>query len=196
MSNDTFKSNISRWLELQKSGKTKDAKRFYYDELFDDVLQRFNEKETGNVKEHVDVLFSILGYSPEPVVMAANLFHPEKHIIFQDLQVSQNVENSQIIRKYLQGTVFVTLYNESFGCIYDTLKEQLTLYPGHCTINITGGKKSMAASAGIFARDFSCNLIYIDYNEYDPESRRPLPGSEYLNLVYDPKRDMPELFHL
>ena len=64
MSNDTFKSNIGRWLELQKSGKTKDAKRFYYDELFDDVLQRFNEKETGNIKEHVDVLFSILGYSP------------------------------------------------------------------------------------------------------------------------------------
>lgn len=196
MSNDIFKSNIGQWLELQKSGKIKDAKRFYYDELFDDVLQHFNEKETDNVKEHVDVLFSILGYSPEPVVMAANLFRPKVHIIFQDQQVSQNVENIQIVKKYLQGTDFVTLHNESFACIYDTFKEQLTLHPGYCTINITGGKKSMVASAGIFARDFSCNLIYIDYNEYDPESRRPLPGSEYLNLVYDPKRDMPELFHL
>lgn len=195
MSNDTFKSNIDRWLELQKSGKAKDAKKFYYDKLFDNVLHRFNEKESDNIKEQVDVLFSILGYSPEPVVMAANLFRPKKHIIFQDQQVSQNVENAQIITKYLQGTIFVTLHDESFAFIYDTLKEQLTLHPGHCTINITGGKKSMAASAGIFARDFSCNLIYIDYYDYDPGSRRPLPGSEYLNLVYDPKRDMPELFH-
>lgn len=194
MSNDTFKGNVSQWLELQKSGKIKEAKRFYYDELFDNVLQRFNEKEADKIKEPVDVLFSILGYSPEPIVLAANLFHPKKHIIFQDQQVSQNVENTQIISKYLQGTVVVTLRDETFGCIYDTLKEQFVLHSGHCTINITGGKKSMAASAGIFARDFSCNLIYIDYNDYDPESRRPLPGSEYLNLVYNPKRDMPELF--
>lgn len=196
MSNDTFKGNVSQWLELQKSGKIKEAKRFYYDELFDNVLQRFNDKEADKIKEPVDVLFSILGYSPEPIVLAANLFHPKKHIIFQDQQVSQNVENTQIISKYLQGTVVVTLHNESFACIYDTLKEQLALHPGHCTINITGGKKSMAASAGIFARDFSCNLIYIDYDDYDPGSRRPMPGSEYLNIVYDPKRDMPELFHL
>ena len=72
----------------------------------------------------------------------------------------------------------------------------MTLNPGrNCTINVTGGKKSMAACAGIFARDFNCNLIYIDYDQYDPDTRRPMPGSERMNLVYSPLRDMPELFH-
>jgi hypothetical protein len=112
------------------------------------------------------------------------------------MQVSQNVENAKVISKYLPGTVTVTLQDESFACIYDTLKEQLTLHPGRgYAINITGGKKSMAASAGVFARDFNCSLIYIDYDSYDPDTRRPLPGSEKLSIVYSPKRDIPDLFH-
>ena len=84
----------------------------------------------------------------------------------------------------------------AFGTIYDTLKEQMVFNEGRSyAINITGGKKSMVASAGIFARDFSASILYVDYNDYDPNLRRPIPGSEYMNLVYTPTRDLPELFH-
>lgn len=196
MENNRFKENVYQWLGMQKEGRTREAKQFYYDSLFDDVLQQFSKKEDGKMESQTDLLFSVLGYSPEPIVIAAKFLNPKHHIIIQDLQVSNNEENAKVISKYLPGAVKVTLNDETFACIYDTLKEQMTLNPGrNCTINVTGGKKSMAACAGIFARDFNCNLIYIDYDQYDPDTRRPMPGSERMNLVYSPLRDMPELFH-
>ncbi len=196
MENNRFKENVYQWLGMQKEGRIREAKLFYYDTLFDDVLQQFSKKEDGKMGCQTDLLFSVLGYSPEPIVIAAKFLNPKHHIIIQDLQVSNNEENAKVISKYLPGAVKVTLNDETFACIYDTLKEQMTLNPGrNCTINVTGGKKSMAACAGIFARDFNCNLIYIDYDQYDPDTRRPMPGSERMNLVYSPLRDMPELFH-
>lgn len=196
MESQDFKECVAEWLKLQKAGEAKEAKEYYYANLFDNVIKQFNAREKGSMDEPVDVLFSILGFSPEPIVLGAKLLQPKTHIIIQDMQVSQNVENAKVISKYLPGTVTVTLQDESFSCIYDTLKEQLTLHPGRgYAINITGGKKSMAASAGVFARDFNCSLIYIDYDSYDPDTRRPLPGSEKLSIVYSPKRDIPDLFH-
>lgn len=196
MDNELFSDNVRQWLELQKSGEAQEAKDYYYEHLFEGVLERFAEREGGKIAEPTDVLFSVLGYSPEPIVIAAKLLQPKHHIIIQDQQVSNYLENGNVIGKYLPGTETVTLHEETFACIYDTLKEQMALHPGRSyTINITGGKKSMAASAGVFARDFNCNLIYIDYDSYDPGTRRPMPGSERMNLVYSPKRDMPELLH-
>ena len=189
--------DIRRWLDLSKSGKAKEAKDFYYENLFETVIERFEKNNQQVISgSSVDVLISILGFSPEPIVLGAKLLKPKTHIIIHDAGVSLNEENNRIVSKYLENYKFVELNDETFACLYDTLKEQLSITPAqHCAINITGGKKSMSASAGIFARDFFCDLIYVDYNKYDPSTRRPEPGSEFLNLVYSPQRDLPELFH-
>ena len=189
--------DIRRWLDLSKSGKAKEAKDFYYENLFETVIERFEKNNQHVISgSSVDVLISILGFSPEPIVLGAKLLKPKIHIIIHDAGVSLNEENNRIVSKYLENYKFVELNDETFACLYDTLKEQLSITPAqHCAINITGGKKSMSASAGIFARDFFCDLIYVDYNKYDPSTRRPQPGSEFLNLVYSPQRDLPELFH-
>ena len=189
--------DIRRWLDLSKSGKAKEAKDFYYENLFETVIERFEKNNQHVISgSSVDVLISILGFSPEPIVLGAKLLKPKTHIISHDAGVSLNEENNRIVSKYLENYKFVELNDETFACLYDTLKEQLSITPAqHCAINITGGKKSMSASAGIFARDFFCDLIYVDYNKYDPSTRRPEPGSEFLNLVYSPQRDLPELFH-
>ena len=189
--------DIRRWLDLSKSGKAKEAKDFYYENLFETVIERFEKNNQHVISgSSVDVLISILGFSPEPIVLGAKLLKPKTHIIIHDAGVSLNEENNRIVSKYLENYKFVELNDETFACLYDTLKEQLSITPAqHCAINITGGKKSMSASAGIFARDFFCDLIYVDYNKYDPSTRRPEQGSEFLNLVYSPQRDLPELFH-
>ena len=189
--------DIRRWLDLSKSGKAKEAKDFYYENLFETVIASFEKNNQHVISgSSVDVLISILGFSPEPIVLGAKLLKPKIHIIIHDAGVSLNEENNRIVSKYLENYKFVELNDETFACLYDTLKEQLSITPAqHCAINITGGKKSMSASAGIFARDFFCDLIYVDYNKYDPSTRRPEPGSEFLNLVYSPQRDLPELFH-
>lgn len=192
-----FNSDIRQWLELSKAGKAEEARKFYYAQLFQTVIERFQENNKGVITGvPVDLLISILGFSPEPVVLGAKLLNPQVHIIINDAGVSQNEDNARVIGQYLNNVLRVEPQNETFGCIYDTLKELLAIHPAkHCAINITGGKKSMSASAGIFARDFNCDLIYIDYKKYDTDTRRPEPGSEFLNLVYSPMRDFPELFH-
>ena len=189
--------DIRRWLDLSKSGKAKEAKDFYYENLFETVIERFEKNNQHVISgSSVDVLISILGFSPEPIVLGAKLLKPKTHIIIHDAGVSLNEENNRIVSKYLENYKFVELNDETFACLYDTLKEQLSITAAqYCAINITGGKKSMSASAGIFARDFFCDLIYVDYNKYDPSTRRPEPGSEFLNLVYSPQRNLPELFH-
>lgn len=197
MEERNFELNIRQWLDLSKSGRTKEAKDFYYENLFDTVIEHFEANNSQvTLGDPVDVLISLLGFSPEPIVLGAKLLKPKIHIIIYDAGVSLNEENNMIIGKYLKGSQLVEMRDETFACLYDTLKEQVAINPAqHCAINITGGKKSMSASAGIFARDFFCDLIYVDYKKYDPSTRRPEPGSEILNLVYSPLRDLPELFH-
>lgn len=156
MEERNFELDIRQWLDLSKGGKAKEAKDFYYENLFDTVIERFEKNNQQVISgSSVDVLISILGFSPEPIVLGAKLLKPKTHIIIHDAGVSLNEENNRIIGKYLTDYHFVELQDETFSCLYDTLKEQLSIHTAqHCVINITGGKKSMSASAGIFARDF------------------------------------------
>ena len=52
----------------------------------------------------------------------------------------------------------------------------------------------MVAAASIFGKDYGCKIVYVDFAEYLKELRKPLPGSEIMNIVYDPLVNQPELF--
>ena len=181
---------------MNQTGRFVEARQYYFDELFDEVIENFENNLVWPI-ESVDVLLSILGFTPEPIILAARALKPKKHIILHDKGVAFNEDNIRFLPKFLpNGYEKIELKDESFGTIYDTLKEQMAFNAGRSyAINITGGKKSMVASAGIFARDFNSSVIYVDYNDYDPNLRRPTPGSEYMNIVYTPTRDLPEIFH-
>ena len=58
------------------------------------------------------------------------------------------------------------------------------------SLDVTGGKKSMVASASIFGRDYNFNVLYVDFDKYDPNLRRPVPGCERLNVVYSPIKNL------
>ena len=89
----------------------------------------------------------------------------------------------------------IYLPDETFATIYKALKEQLVLNPSsQITLDITGGKKSMVASAAIFGKDYGCKIVYVDFAEYIKNLRKPMPGSEILNIVYNPLQDQPEIF--
>lgn len=199
-----FDENVAEWLQLRKTGRTKEARDYYCDHLFEQVIERFIYKERANIEIETDdaVLISLLGYSPEPIILAERLLTPKCHVILHDKNLRDNRDNARFLNNpkfRYENRSIIEIPEETFGCIYETLKEQIAINPArNYIINITGGKKSMAASTGIFGRDFGCNVIYIDYdnNSYDPDIRVPLPGHELLNVVYSPLRDLPELFHL
>lgn len=194
---NNFDEDVKKWMLLSNEGKFDEAKSFYFETLFSSVLSGFEEKY-NRVVGKTDVLFSILGFTPEPILLTQSALKPKVHIIFYS---DKGEEKDSEINKYLEkySTVdfqLIELASESFDVIYETLKEQMLMHPATSySIDITGGKKSMVASAAIFGRDYNFNVLYVDFDKYDPNLRRPVPGSERLNVVYSPVKNLPEIFH-
>lgn len=196
---NNFQAHVNEWKEMNQTGRFAEARQYYFDQLFAEVIVNFENRVANDwpLERPIDVLFSVLGFTPEPIILAARALKPRKHIIFHDKEVAFNEDNIRFLPKFLpDGFERVELPDESFSSIYDIMKQQMAFNAGrNYTINITGGKKSMVASSSIFARDFNSSVIYVDYDKYDPNLRRPLPGTERINLVYTPTRDLPEIFH-
>lgn len=188
--------NVNEWLKLSESGQVAAAEDFYYSTLFRDVIDEFCERHKSPLVK-CNVLFSILGYSPEPIILTQRALNPEVHIIFttdiNDEEASRKIKN--YLSQYLTSDFrILEVRDTSFNGIYNALKQQMILHPSQdYVIDITGGKKSMVASAAIFGRDYNCNIVYVDYTQYKSQIRKPLPGSERLNYVYTPSVNLPEI---
>ena len=185
---------LNEWLELASSGNFTKAQELYYDNLFQAVIDNFNANYQGSIPSG-GVLFSILGFSPEPIVLTAKAIEPEKHIIFT---TNNKSDGNDYLEKFLESKYeMIYIEDENFNTIYKALKECLILNPNsNMTLDITGGKKSMVAAASIFGKDYGCKIVYVDFKEYLKELRKPMPGSEILNIVYDPLVNQPEIFLL
>lgn len=194
--NTNFNNHVNEWKSMNQQGRFVEARQYYFDKLFQEVIHNFEDKLVWDY-EPVDVLFSILGNTPEPIILAARALKPKKHIIYHNKEVTFNEDNLRYLPAFLKGGYEnVELKDESFACMYEAMKHQMAIHTGkNYVINVTGGKKSMVASASIFARDYNASIIYVDFGNYDPNLRRPLPGTEKMNVVYTPIRDIPELFH-
>ena len=91
---------------------------------------------------------------------------------------------------------YLEFRSETFDDIYATLLEQMLQNPSSSyAIDITGGKKSMVASAAIFGKDYNFKVLYVDFDQYDSDLRKPIPGYERLNVVYDPIKQFPVIHH-
>lgn len=190
-----MKNNIpylEEWLDLAKSGKFDKAQNLYFEKLFGAVIENFKEK-FSNIVPKGGILFSVLGFSPEPIILTAKTVEPETHVIFT---TNNQEEGKKYLEKYLEDKYeMVFLKDESFDTMYKALKEQLILNPNsQVTLDITGGKKSMVASAAIFGKDYGCKIVYVDFNEYMKDLRKPMPGTEMLNVIYNPQNSQPEIF--
>ena len=76
-----FDVDVTKWLSLSNEGKFSEAKDFYFETLFPSVLDTFEEK-FKRVVGKTDVLFSILGFTPEPILLTQRALKPQVHIIF------------------------------------------------------------------------------------------------------------------
>jgi hypothetical protein len=185
---------LNEWLKLASSGNFSKAQELYYDNLFEAVIDNFKTNYQDSIPSG-GVLFSILGFSPEPIILTAKAVEPEKHIIFT---TNNKSEGNDYLEKFLESNYeMIYIDDENFDTIYKALKESLILNPNsNLTLDITGGKKSMVAAASIFGKDYGCKIVYVDFKEYLKELRKPMPGSEILNIVYDPLVNQPEIFLL
>ncbi len=183
---------LQEWLDLANTGKFERAQELYFEKLFEAVIINFSN-EYNKTLPSGGTLFSVLGFSPEPIILTAKAIQPETHVIFTTN--NQKVDNSYL-EKFLDSNYeLIYLNDESFESMYMAMKEQLVLNPdSQITVDITGGKKSMVASAAIFGKDYGCRIVYVDFAEYIKDLRKPMPGSEILNVVYNPFKNQPEIF--
>lgn len=183
---------LNEWLQLARSGNFEKAQEIYFEKLFAAVIDNFKEKHDGIIQKG-GILFSILGFSPEPIILTAKTVEPEIHVIFT---TNNQSEGSDYLEKYLESNYeMVYLPDDKFATMYKALKEKLYLNPSsQIILDITGGKKSMVASAAIFGKDYGCKIVYVDFEEYIKDLRKPMPGSEVLNMVYNPFENQPEIF--
>lgn len=180
------------WLELANQGKYSLAEELYYEKLFPEILNNF-EYKYGSAAREMETLISILGFSPEPIILTAKALRPMKHFILTS-EIKEDIVKR--IEAYLENDFkIIRLTDLSFSAIYKSLKEIIyEMQAINLTLDITGGKKSMVASASIFGKDYRSRIVYVDFDDYIKELRKPVPGSEYLSIVYDPEVDQPELF--
>jgi hypothetical protein len=177
---------IERWKSISYDGDFKLAEEYYYVHLYPWISKRFATKySTSRTQE---VLISLLGYSPEPVLLVAAAYSPVSHLILTTTNILKDTEIKVRLNDNLdKSPTYEALDEESFHGVYSKLLEMLFRSPSrNITINITGGKKSMVAASSIFARDYGCQLVYVDQDEYLSDLRKPKPGTEKLVVVYHP----------
>ena len=58
---------------------------------------------------------------------------------------------------------------------------------GKMCVDITGGTKAMASGAAMMAAVLDADIYYVE-SKYLPVYRRPLPGSEYLKVLSNPRK--------
>ena len=180
------------WLALAKHGNFQLAEKLYFDKLFPEIIENFQSKDSNLFNED-EVLISMLVFSPEPIILTANTIKPIKHYV---ITTDHKEEVINRVEEFVENEFNLkTISDTSFNTIYKSLKEILyEVESSKITIDITGGKKSMVAAAAIFGKDYRCKITYVDFEGYIKELRKPIPGTEVLNIVYNPDINQPELF--
>ena len=183
---------LEEWRELASHGNFKLAENLYFEKLFPEVISIFCYKFQSEFSEK-GVLVSLLGFSPEPLILTAKAVKPAHHYILTT-EIREDILDR--IHNHLDNDFeLVIIESADFQSIYKSLKEILyKVNTTNITLDITGGKKSMVASAAIFGKDYRFRITYVDFEEYIKELRKPLPGSEILKTVYNPDIDQPEIF--
>ncbi len=68
------------WEVLNKSGNFEKAEELYYRNILPITTEAFKNKFAHKLEDDT-ILISILGFSPEPIILTAAAMSPDKHII-------------------------------------------------------------------------------------------------------------------
>lgn len=149
-------------------------------------------------------LISVLGFSWQPVALMAAWLQPQFILLLgtrDSCEVSlagepvkkiiariANVPESSILVRQVDDPEELGIYREIRKFVDDH-----KLGPHEMVIDPTGGKKSMSASAALAGYLLGAWLVYVDYQEYHPQKRIPIAGTEYPRLMHNPLEEFGDL---
>lgn len=188
-----------KWLRLLKERKDEEAIDFYCTEILKNLTpqMKLDFKKNYNREPKYDGLISLLGFTPETVILGYLFAEPENLVILHTKETKHLLET---VVKYTQ-VPFANFYHEPFTeipnvSIYKALEKAIQRFPkgAKIAIELTGGKKTMGGALAVAAGMLDIDLFYIDYFEYMPEFRKPKPESSYIHLVENPMKLSIDLF--
>lgn len=145
-----------------------------------------------------DLLILCIGYSPEPLLLAVAHHAPAEVVLLveQNLRATYLQSLAQLwdhFREILVAPAFAQLaqrtVRDSPGDVYSSVRRIAAERPGaRLLLDITGAKKSMTAGAFLAAGFLDLETSYVDFSDYDPQLRRPVPGTSRPGRLDHPYR--------
>ncbi len=159
-----------------------------------EILRAVDAKAIPEIgDEPVDWLVSLAGYSPGTTAFAFDRVRPKNLLV---IHTEETKENYNLLAGILTAEKRIPFSNlRHAACnptdarsIYEETRKQI---PSSNTkqrimIDITGGKKVMSATAALAAWQLDFEICYVE-SEYDPVTRKPVPGTTELILIDNPK---------
>lgn len=184
-----------KYFKLLEEDKSK-AREFYYQELIDPVSEEFKHKVddliTNRKLKKYKYLIMPVGFSPEPLILWIRAFQPDKVFFIttentvnkiNDIAIYGRLRFDQVKHYQANNTDSVEIYQVIKNIIeMDRLENELNV----TAIDITGGKKSMVSGCTLAANYLGLDALYVDYNTYNPDFRKPQPGTELPTILKDP----------
>lgn len=180
-----FNEKIGHWKQLFKT-KREEADQFYFNSMFEDVINRFLLRGKG--LEKYRFLISLLGFSPQPVILFICAIKPEKVLFVH----SEETESYLDVIQQWTGLKLAQVVKEQVDSsdptgVYKVIKEFVTpRNPREILLDITGGKKAMVGGAAMAGNLLGIDTGYVDNERHLPDLRQPEPGSEYPNVLKNP----------
>ncbi|MHC1592439.1 MAG: TIGR02710 family CRISPR-associated CARF protein [Candidatus Helarchaeales archaeon] len=149
--------------------------------------------ENGELKRYKGIIFTV-GFSRQPIILNIIGIKPQ-FCFFIHSPESEKVIDAIVEETGLKPSSFhkETLKKNDAAATYDAVKNGLKylqfekkLRPEEIALDPTGGTKAMSVGCGIATNSYNIDLLYVDNTDYDPELRRPRPGSERLVNVVNP----------
>lgn len=188
---------IEKWKRAHKQQRDS----IYYREVAPLFLPEFVKLPLkgylGPSRPQVKALISVLGLSWQPVALMIAWAKAERVLILgTDDSLKQTVDGEPVLQVIANVSGFPMerlevrkVEGEEEVEIYKHFKEFLTkhaLRPKEVMLDPTGGKKSMSASAALAGFLAGAWIVYVDYEQYSPVDRAPVPGSEFPRLLHNP----------
>lgn len=188
------------WLLLLQNRKDDAAIKFYCENIIPCLAPILKEKFQESYKQvpKYDGLISLLGFTPETVILTYQVFNPEIIVVLHTKETAHLLDTVCYYAKIPTASFFHEPFLEEPNIdIYRALEASLRRFSeSRCrkAIELTGGKKTMGGALAIAAGILDIDLLYIDYQSYMPEFRKPKPESTYIHLVGNPMRLTVDLF--
>jgi CRISPR-associated protein (TIGR02710 family) len=186
------KDEYFRLLEENHPG----ALDYYFEQLMNPVSDMFQEKvnllmDEAKLKKYKYLIMPV-GFSPEPLILWIRAFKPEKVFFITTPNTTEKINQiaqyahlrfDQVKYYVVSSSDSTEIYEQIKNIIYlDKLENSLN----EIAIDITGGKKSMVSGCTLAANYLGIDVLYVDYETYNPQFRKPQPGSELPTKLEDP----------